>query len=57
MVRNTHTLEEEIKREKLFNENGFNVLFLHYEDLKNEVSLIEKIREFENGAEETIGEA
>lgn len=45
----THTPEEEEQRRRLFNNHGFEVMFLHYDDLNNKNMTVEKIREFGEG--------
>lgn len=42
----THTPEEELKRRSYMKDRGFEVMFLHYEDLQNEPKMLDKIREF-----------
>lgn len=45
-----HTKEEEIEREKYFEEHGFKVLFLHYQDLNDKIQTINKIKRWSDSS-------
>lgn len=47
----THTEGEELKRKEYFKQEGYDTLFLHYEDLEDKKQLINKVEEFLRGEE------